>query len=191
MDIVLMSEYKKHCEYCDKEFVSCRRDQRVCSDVCRVKLWRRGFSDRKIMKLVAVFPEGITQEQLKSFPKGNYNLCTEKSGKSYLYEYMSQEAATAKIKTSRRRVWFEPFTTWSQWWYRNRPHPDRFYLLNGDIIRRAIKGFGEGKGLQGRIEVWKQGRESAWALGSSALSLYAERVAEREPETRANCGLQF
>jgi len=45
------------------------------------------------MKLIAVFPDGMTQEYLDALPKGKgYNYCTEKSGRTYLYEYVSIEA---------------------------------------------------------------------------------------------------
>jgi hypothetical protein len=84
-------QYTKRCEYCDKEYLSTRVHTRTCSDDCRQRLWKSGFSNKKVMTLVAIFP-GLAEfkEYLKTAPEGKYNFCMEKSGMCYAYRYTDE-----------------------------------------------------------------------------------------------------
>jgi predicted nucleic acid-binding Zn ribbon protein len=88
---VAIKRYIKHCEYCDREYSASRLHSRTCSDACREKLWKAGFSNKKVMTLVAMFPTSAElKEYLKIAPEGKYNFCIEKSGQCYAYRYTDE-----------------------------------------------------------------------------------------------------
>ena len=85
--------YEKRCEWCDCDYVSTRKHSRTCSDGCRYKLWKGGFSNKKVMDLVVMLPTVYEANQwLKnvSKPGAIYNYCTEESGHCYIYKYTDE-----------------------------------------------------------------------------------------------------
>jgi len=83
--------YEKICEFCDKPFFAKRKHAKTCSNRCRVKLYRKGFSNSKVMKLIGTFdsPEMATIFK-NGLPAGSYNFCEEKSGRCYVYRYTDE-----------------------------------------------------------------------------------------------------
>jgi hypothetical protein len=90
-------KYKKRCEYCDKAFTTSRKHTRTCTQKCRYKLFKGGFSNKTVMELVLMLPtvEAATK-WLKSAPAGHYNYCTEESGYCYIYKYTPEYVAANK-----------------------------------------------------------------------------------------------
>jgi len=80
--------HHKRCEYCDKEFTAVSSKARTCSGLCRVRLFRKGFSNPKFMELVAWFKNPKdAQDFFETLPVGTYNKTREKSGYCYIYKY--------------------------------------------------------------------------------------------------------
>jgi hypothetical protein len=80
--------YKKRCEFCDKEFTTHRTHARTCSSGCRLKLYKKGYSNPKYMEMVAWFKNPAEAETFfKTLKAGCYNKTKELSGYCYIYKY--------------------------------------------------------------------------------------------------------
>ena len=84
-------KHEKDCEWCGKRYVATRSHSRTCSSTCRFKLHKKGFSNKKVMNLVVMFP---TREEavawIKKAKAGCYNLCVEENGFHYVYRYTDE-----------------------------------------------------------------------------------------------------
>lgn len=86
-----MALYTKHCEYCDKKFKTSRKHAKTCSAKCKTLLWNKGFSNKKIMNLIAQFASGDDAAIFqKNLPHGYYNFAKEPSGNCYVYKYTEE-----------------------------------------------------------------------------------------------------
>jgi len=83
-----MAKYTMNCEYCGEEYTAARKHSRTCSGSCRYKLYKGGFSNKKVMELMIIIPNCKDATRwLKAAPEGHYNYCTEESGMCAIYRY--------------------------------------------------------------------------------------------------------